>query len=228
MDDTPPLPLRPGDTRVPEVLWEYMTFPDGTSRCWIWEGNVSPSGNAVWRRKSVWRLLYSKLCGGDVGDLPRGLKPKCSVDLCVNPDHRVDPQDRPPVFKCPTCGAPTSQRLDPSGLLPPQPERSRPTYRKVRQRSGQEEPPPTRKLTRAEALHGLKITRQPIDLGMPTGRWCAAPDPRDVKMVEVQHGVVLAWTSLTNEQKKAYIALPNKIEVASFEDEINSVMGEFD
>ena len=228
MDDIPPLPLRPGDTRVAETLWGYMSFPDDTPGCWVWGGGVSPSGNAVWRRKSVWRLLYSKLCTGNVNDLPRGLKPKCGTALCVNPDHRVDPQDRPPVFKCPTCGSPTTERLDPAGLLAPQPERQPPTYRSVRERSGQE-PPRTRKMTWAEIDKDLgPMERKPIDFGEPTGRWCEPPEPRDIKMVELQHGVVLAWTSLSVKQKRAFLALPKRTQVSTFEDEITEEMGEAD
>lgn len=76
---------------------------DVHTQCWIWLGGTSPSNNPVHRRKSVWRHLYSELCGS-VKALPRLIPPTCERRMCVNPDHRVPPESRQPKFHCPTCG----------------------------------------------------------------------------------------------------------------------------
>jgi len=124
MTDTPipPLPCTFGDGRVPLALWHQIQVVKDTE-CWHWSGPTSPTGSPIYRRKSVWRLIYDAVCGGRAADLPRSCPPRCGLQRCVNPDHRVPPNERIPVLSCPTCGQPTylQYRADPT--LPPVPEK---------------------------------------------------------------------------------------------------------
>lgn len=117
----PPLPCAYGDARVPLAIWRQIAVTEDL--CWLWSGKGSPTGSPIYRRKSVWRSIYDALCGGKASDLPANCRALCGNQKCVNPDHRVPPQDRIPVLSCPTCGQPTYQQHRPGLDIAPIPER---------------------------------------------------------------------------------------------------------
>jgi hypothetical protein len=117
---TIPLPCTYGDARVPMAVWQQT---EQCGLCWLWSGKTSPTGSPIYRRKSVWRLIYNALCGGQAKDLPANCRPTCGLQSCVNPDHRVPPENRIPVITCPTCGQPTYGRYSEDTSVAPRPER---------------------------------------------------------------------------------------------------------
>lgn len=121
--DTPPIPLpcTYGDARVPIAIWRQIE--ETAQGCWVWSGTTSPTGSPVYRRKSVWRTIYNALCGGRAQDLPALCRSRCGAPKCVNPDHRVPPEDRIPVLSCPTCGQPTYEQHRPGLDIAPIPEK---------------------------------------------------------------------------------------------------------
>lgn len=219
-DIPPPLPCTYGDISVPQVVWDQIAVT--SQGCWRWSGPLSPSMNPVWRRKSVWRFLYDKLCGGSVDDLPRRVPATCSMKvLCVNPDHRVPPEQRLPRLTCPTCGQPTPLQhvLDP-GLMPA-PEKHPAVHPAVRKAAEF----PRRKRTRAEQLRGLNIQRNPLPLGDPTGRW--EPTEDGSRKVEFTGGRLRLWEELDEEVKSAFNRMrgKKKLESGTFGREIEEYMG---
>lgn len=89
-----------------------------------------------------------------------------------------------------------------------------------------------RKLTRAEALEGLRIQSNPLPLGEPTGRWQPAYTPSGLgsRKIEFAGGRLRLWEELSAEQKSAFSRMRGKQKLApgTFEREIEEAMGEFD
>lgn len=222
--DPPPLPLRAGDIRIPEAVWEKIRCPDGESGCWVWEGKTTPSGSPVHRRRAVWRWLYEKLCKLDPKELPRVVPPTCGNDTCVNPDHRVPPELRGPKFNCPTCGTPTALQYYADPRLPPATEKAVPQYRRIRQRLGIEpEPEQRRKISVKELDAEFGRPRGKVPFSPPTGRWCVDGTTR---RVEFRNGRVVKFENLTREERLAFYTMDQKVQVDGevFEQEIQAVM----
>lgn len=78
----------------------------------MWSGPTSATGNALYRRRSAWRHVYSALVVSPV-PTDQVVPPSCGNNkLCVHPDHRVPVDARPPVHECPTCGQQTTKTFD--------------------------------------------------------------------------------------------------------------------
>lgn len=197
-DTIPPLPARYGDTRVPMAYWKLIELRDDT-QCWVWSGDTSPSGNPVHRRTSVWRYVFSSLCPNYVIKAGVRVLARCGNKMCVNPDHRVPPSERPPVFACRECGRPTDTVIYPNGRESV--EKQHQVWPDIKQQAEKHAaeleygepvvpapkiPAPPFKVTQKFSMGGSGG-----DTGyfgpMPTGRWSTHPITR-VRLWELEDG----------------------------------------
>lgn len=205
---TPPLPLSFGDLRVTLPFWSRMAFQPDT-QCWIWSGDTSPTGAPIHRRKSVWRHLFAILCG-DPSEYGRAVRASCGNQLCVNPDHRVHPQDRQPQFRCPTCGGVTDQDLTPTLQgLPARSERAPLVYPEIKRELD------SRQKRTGDGVYTLADYEKdnpapPVDPTepryLPTGVWAFDPTESD-KLCVIDDDTVLFWRHLGPAQRKEWLRI---------------------
>jgi len=73
--------------------WSYWVMPEPNSGCWLWDGIVGTNGRPTLIRhinRKRKTLNVTRFIWEDVkGPIPDGLwvLHKCSVGICVNPDH---------------------------------------------------------------------------------------------------------------------------------------------
>lgn len=247
-----------GDPTLTDEFWSKARSLD-ESGCWTWRDRFSKTGTPMHGAKVAWRFAYERLIEplpkGSTG------RRVCNRTDCVNPTHRVvtPPAECP---TCHRAMPASRTRIEASKLADgaiqllrvavdadgeeeatPDPDHARlPKYRsgpRTVDREGRavESALPVaegraRKLTRAEALEGLRIQSNPLPLGEPTGRWepCVLPSGPASRKVEFGGGRLRVWEELSAEQKSAFSRMRGKqrLEPGTFGREIEEAMGAFD
>lgn len=205
---TPPLPVFFGDIRVTLPYWSRMALQEDT-QCWIWSGGTSPTGSPIHRRKSVWRHLFTMLCGDPV-EYGRAVRAQCGNPLCVNPDHRVPPRERQPRFRCPTCNQVTDEDLAPTLRgLPARSERPHVAYPGIKE-----------EIERSGSYRGSKYTLEDYERDggpekdtdtsepkyLPTGVWAWDPEETD-KLCVIDDETVMYLHAMGPTQKQEWMRL---------------------
>jgi len=84
-----------------KILWTHVEVDLDTTKCWLWDGSMSPTGallgawkNEVQQMTQARRLVYMSETGEDV--TPYQITMTCQNQSCCNPNHfELKPTNRP-------------------------------------------------------------------------------------------------------------------------------------
>jgi hypothetical protein len=70
-------------------LFDYYTFPDPNSGCFIFMGTIGPSGRGRFKHNRITRMAHDVAYEMNFGKIPDGYRviQSCGTKACINPDH---------------------------------------------------------------------------------------------------------------------------------------------